>query len=151
MGGYGIPLTDVEKQITNAHKNFVIGKILEICQTQGPTKGNDMTTATTLRWRKKPIVIEAFQLTRERRANNADWPEWMNAAWNEGRGAPGALYPTVEGTGDGTLSIATLEGEHLVSFDDWIIRGVKGELYPCKPDIFRATYEPAVGPSPAQS
>ena len=40
-----------------------------------------------------------------------------------------------------TFSILTLEGEHLVNWGDYIIRGVKGELYPCKEDIFRATYE----------
>jgi hypothetical protein len=93
------------------------------------------------RYRKKPVVIEAFQMTPERRVDNRDWPEWMNRAWNYERGQPGALYPTIEGTGDGTVSIATLEGEHLVSWGDWIIRGVKGELYPCKPDIFAASYE----------
>lgn len=38
--------------------------------------------------------------------------------------------------------IVTLEGNHLVTWDDYIIRGVQGELYPCKPDIFEATYEP---------
>ncbi len=93
------------------------------------------------KWRKKPVVIEAFQMTRERRTDNSDWPEWMGRAWNEERGAVGALQPTEAGTGDGTLSIVTLEGEHLVSWGDWIIQGVKGELYPCKPDIFEATYE----------
>lgn len=41
------------------------------------------------------------------------------------------------------LKIWTLEGDHTVSWGDWIIRGVKGELYPCKSDIFEATYEPA--------
>lgn len=44
---------------------------------------------------------------------------------------------------DSTLAIPTLEGEMVASLGDWIIRGVKGELYPCKPDIFAATYEPA--------
>jgi hypothetical protein len=42
-----------------------------------------------------------------------------------------------------SLSIPTLEGTMQASENDWIIRGVKGELYPCKPDIFAATYEPA--------
>lgn len=93
-------------------------------------------------FRKKPVVIEAFQMTPERRTDNSEWPEWMHQAWNLERETPGALYPTQAGTGDGTLSIGTLEGQHLVSWDDWIIRGVKGELYPCKPDIFAATYEP---------
>jgi len=68
------------------------------------------------------------------------WPAWMHQAWQLERETPGALYPTEEGTGDGTVSIGTLEGNHLVSFGDWIIQGVKGELYPCKPDIFEATY-----------
>lgn len=41
------------------------------------------------------------------------------------------------------LTIATLEGIHTASAGDWIIKGIKGEFYPCKPDIFAATYEPA--------
>ena len=96
-----------------------------------------------LKFRKKPVVIEAFQMTEERRTNNADWPNWMHEAWMLDRKAPGSLYPTEEGTGDGRLSIGTLEGQHLVSWGDWIIQGVHGELYPCKPDIFAKTYEPA--------
>lgn len=94
-----------------------------------------------LKFRKKPVVIEAFQMTEDRRINNIDWPEWMHRAWQIDREAPGSLYPTEEGTHNGTLSIGTLEGQHLVSWGDWIIQGVKGELYPCKPDIFAATYE----------
>ena len=99
-----------------------------------------------LKFRKKPVVIEAFQMTEDRRASNADWPDWMHLAWQLDREAPGSLYPTEEGTGDGTLSIGTLEGQHLVSWGDWIIQGVKGELYPCKPDIFEATYAPKTAP-----
>ena len=92
------------------------------------------------RFQKRPVVIEAFQMTPERRASNADWPNWMHHAWNLERGESGSLYPTEPGTADGTLSIDTLEGEHLVSWGDWIIQGVSGELYPCKPDIFEKTY-----------
>ena len=44
---------------------------------------------------------------------------------------------------DGRMIIATLEGLHWVNLGDWIIKGVQGEFYPCKPDIFEATYEPA--------
>lgn len=97
-------------------------------------------------YRKKPVLVEAFQMTPERRTNNIDWPEWMNRAWNQDRGTPGSLYPTTEGSGSGTISIGTLEGELLVSWGDWIIRGIKGEIYPCKPDIFEATYEVADQP-----
>jgi hypothetical protein len=96
-----------------------------------------------LKFRKKPVVIEAFQMTEERRASNVDWPSWLHQAWQLERGAQGSLYPTEAGTGSGTLSIGTLEGQHLVSWGDWIIQGVNGEIYPCKPDIFEKTYEPA--------
>jgi len=48
----------------------------------------------------------------------------------------------VEISGDKVI-IPTLEGDHLANIHDWIIKGVKGEFYPCKPDIFEMTYEPA--------
>lgn len=94
---------------------------------------------------KKPVTVEAFQMTRERRQNNKDWPEWLNEAWNKPHGVPGAVYPKHYPDSDGTdnLMIRTLEGVHQVSWDDWIIRGIKGELYPCKPEIFAATYDEA--------
>lgn len=103
-----------------------------------------MNDNTQLQWRKKPIVIEAFQMTAERREDNADWPNWLHDAWQLEREFPGSLYPTTRGvTADRTVSIGTLEGPLLVSPGDWIIRGVKGEIYPCKPDIFAASYEQA--------
>lgn len=91
---------------------------------------------------KKPIIIEAFQMTIARRASNEEWPNWLHMAWQKERSESGSLHPTIEGTGEGTLSITTLEGEHLVSWGDWIIRGIAGEIYPCKPEIFYATYDP---------
>lgn len=95
------------------------------------------------KFRKKPIVIEAFQMTKERRQDNRDWPNWLNKAWNDNWPEPGAVrcvdYPNSDGTDQ--LMISTLEGPLTVSWDDWIIRGVNGELYPCKPDIFEKTYE----------
>lgn len=95
-------------------------------------------------YRKKPVVIEAFQMTRERRLDNKDWPEWLNQAWNKNEGEPGAVFrQNKDAPLPDLLCIWTLEGVHLVDWGDWIIRGVKGELYPCKPDIFAATYEPA--------
>ena len=82
-------------------------------------------------------------MTPERRQDNSEWPNWLNQAWQKERDEEGALYPTEPGTGDGTLSIMTMEGEHLVTWGDYIIQGIKGEIYPCKEDIFLATYEPA--------
>lgn len=97
-------------------------------------------------YRKKPVVIEAFQMTEDRRGDNRDWPEWLNLAWNKGHDEPGAVFPRDFPDSDGTdeLVIHTLEGMHLVSFNDYIIKGVNGELYPCKPDIFEKTYEKVV-------
>jgi hypothetical protein len=93
-------------------------------------------------YRKKPVVIEAFQMTEARRVDNAEWPMWLYQAWNKDRDSEGALQRvSMDATLPDALEIVTLEGKHLVSWGDWIIRGVKGEIYPCKPDIFEATYE----------
>lgn len=89
-----------------------------------------------MKFRKKPVVIEAFQVTRETRASNVDWPEWMHRAWNGIRGEAGALWFDGE-----HLMVGTLEEPHRVTDGDWLIQGIRGELYPCKPDIFAATYE----------
>ncbi|MGI9306841.1 MAG: hypothetical protein ACR2P5_05995 [Gammaproteobacteria bacterium] len=102
------------------------------------------------RFRKKPVEIEAFQMTEERWLGNSEWPNWLNEAWQRERGEEGSLFSGEEGSlfSDAAdparqrLCIGTLEGVHRVAWDDWIIRGVKGELYPCKPDIFEATYDP---------
>lgn len=88
-----------------------------------------------LQFRKKPIVIEAFQWTGG--PDQTDDPEWIVEAINAGN---------VGFDKDG-LNIVTLEGVLTASSGDWIIRGVKGELYPCKPDIFAATYEHYEGPT----
>jgi len=90
-----------------------------------------------MKFRKKPVVIEAFQMTKERRWDNSEWPEWLHEAWDTED--EGSLY-CVDGSDQ--LLIDTLEGALKVSWGDWIIRGVHGELYPCKPDIFEETYEP---------
>ena len=94
------------------------------------------------KFRKKPVVIDAFQLTEKSRIDNSEWPEWMNRAWNDDRNDPGSITPFAIGEGTGPLLIGTLEGTMTAQYGDWIIRGVNGELYPCKPDIFAKTYEP---------
>ena len=95
------------------------------------------------KYRQKPVEIEAFQMTRGRRRDNSEWPEWLHRAWNKAFHEKGAVscedYPNSNGTD--RLVIQTLEGVQTVSWDDYIIQGVQGELYPCKPDIFKATYE----------
>jgi hypothetical protein len=95
------------------------------------------------KFRKKPIIIDAFQMTRTHRVNFTNWPGWlMDASWRSENpmvsltAEPGEPLREID-----KLMITTLEGILLVEWDDWIIKGIKGELYPCKPDIFAATYE----------
>lgn len=79
-----------------------------------------------MKFRKKPVVIDAVQWTGENRDEIFQFV---------GRDAV---------CGDATgMVIKTLEGQHIASEGDWIIKGVHGEYYPCKPDIFDKTYEPA--------
>ena len=78
------------------------------------------------KYRKKPIVIEAFQ-----------WPA-VTPGWFLDARKAGLATPDTEGG----CAIKTLEGIMRADIGDWIIRGVKGEIYPCKPDIFAATYDP---------
>ena len=99
-------------------------------------------------FRKRPVVIEAFQMTEARRNDNAEWPHWLNDAWNKEPGEPGAFFIDRPIGEPERLLIHTMEGAHIVTFGDYIIQGVRGELYPCKPDIFAATYE-AVSPTVA--
>lgn len=87
------------------------------------------------KFRKKPVVIEAIQwggsnlkeiinfTGLHESISNWSWEEYQKLVWADG------------------LKIFTLEGPLKASVGDWIIRGVKGEFYPCKPDIFDATYE----------
>jgi len=96
--------------------------------------------STPRQYRKKPVVIDAMLFL-----NNGDAVlNWVN----EGQAKIGrrtALWHQFEFPDDAKwgLMIPTLEGQHIATPGDWIIRGVAGEHYPCKPDIFAATYEPA--------
>jgi hypothetical protein len=86
-----------------------------------------------MKYRKKPVVIEAFI-----------WTGNMHSTLC----IPDIAYKFHDGTindnENGTLTIKTLEGDMLASAGDYIIRGINGELYPCKPDIFNKSYEPVL-------
>lgn len=77
-----------------------------------------------MKYRKKPVVIEAVQ-------------------WLGGEQIPPAPHSVLRQKGQ-NWEIHSLEGWYKLTPLDWIIRGVKGEYYPCKPDIFEATYEPVL-------
>lgn len=86
---------------------------------------------SALKFRKKPVVIEAMQW-------DGTWESVPKVkSFSQGTAVE---RPDLDGKRS-YLKILTLEGEMLVSPKDWIIKGVNGEFYPCKPDIFEKTYE----------
>lgn len=96
------------------------------------------------RYRKKPVVVDAMQFTDCDEHTAYDVYCW--AADHVGTFQPYGDPPSQGVSIDpatGTMLIATLEGVMTVKLGDWIIRGVKGEFYPCKPGIFDETYEVA--------
>jgi len=103
------------------------------------------------RYRKKPVVIEAVQVAAAV-YNGKTWngslfkcevvPQWVEDAFSNGIIT---VHPSDQDYA--LLAIKAVEGTMIAQPGDWIIRGVKGELYPCKPDIFEATYEPVVASS----
>lgn len=83
------------------------------------------------KFRKKPVVIDAVQWDGlSETANTFIGERYTVDWWYASERSPNIIIPT-------------LEGNRLAYIGDWIIKGVKGEFYPCKPDIFAATYEPA--------
>ena len=77
--------------------------------------------------RKKPVVVDAWRW--DGKTPIQDRPEWLQGL---------NVYSDLS---EGVLSISTLEGTMIAVTGDWIIKGVAGEIYPCKPSIFDQTYE----------
>ena len=93
---------------------------------------------------KRPVQVEAWHWLYN--DSQEESPSWMDAAIAKGviGGTGGANFEPDHSEGP-RIAIATLEGLVIARPGDWIIRGVKGELYPCKPDIFAATYDAGNG------
>lgn len=87
------------------------------------------------KYRKKPVVIEAMQWTGD---NLSDVIDFTGLNISAAHWTKEEFEATVKNKG---LKIFTLEGPLKASPGDWIIKGIRGEFYPCKPDIFEATYE----------
>jgi len=91
-----------------------------------------------VRYRKKPVVIEAFRWTGD--ADQLDDPLWIVEAMGKRWGNDGSAR-----FANGCLEIMTLEGCMLARPGGYVIQGVQGEIYPCKADIFEQTYEEVSG------
>lgn len=92
------------------------------------------------KYRKKPVEIEAFQYDGDLMTSDGNYyvPDWAVKAFEDGI----MYYDSWNGREEPCeLFINTLEGRHHVSINDYVIKGVEGELYPCKLDIFEKTYE----------
>ena len=93
-----------------------------------------------MKYRKKPVEIEAFKFDGDLINSKGEYyvPLWAEKAFKNGI----MYYKELDTLGHPSeLFIKTLEGDHHATVGDYIIKGVKGELYPCKPDIFEMTYE----------
>ena len=90
-----------------------------------------------MKFRKKPVVIEAMVWKGDNLSQIAEFMGEKNLTHHK----DGVYSANLFYTDEGGLIIKTLEGEHKASVEDYIIKGVKGEFYPCKPDIFEMTYD----------
>ncbi len=94
-----------------------------------------------MKYRKKPVIIEAFKYDGDFKYSTGTWyiPQWALNAYRDG-----ILYYEKLNNNEppSELFIKTLEGNMHVSVGDYVVKGIDGELYPCKPDIFEKTYEP---------
>lgn len=86
---------------------------------------------STFDYRKKPIVVQAFQMTDNNDETSA-FPQWLFSAVAQG---------FISESTDGHFLVKTMEGTMMGKPGDYIIRGIRGEFYPCDKEIFEATYE----------
>ena len=98
------------------------------------------------KYRKKPVeVIEAFQMTKERRLDNSEWPNWLNAAWQKDIVKLGSVFCASDGSLDAEthtpLFIQTTRGTQRIVWGDWIVRDTDGHINLWKPDQFEEAYE----------
>lgn len=112
---------------------YIIGEGLTDCANAQPPLPAKTETSGQGKYRKKPVEIDAFCYDGDLIGANGEYcvPDWAANAHKTG-----VLF-----FDDSDLYVKTLEGNMKVDVGDYIIKGVKGELYPCKPDIFKQTYD----------
>lgn len=112
-----------------------------LCVAETPPLPFPEDKNVTSKFRKKPVVIEAFRVPALNDETTQATPHWFVQAMIDGR---------LVARDDGSILVKTLEdgkageAKHVADVGDWVIKGVKGELYPCKPDVFILTYDEVV-------
>jgi hypothetical protein len=96
-----------------------------------------------MKYKKKPVVIEAFQMGID------DRPDWFQDKVSQGKITTHVINKSLESENPFELNVTyclinTLEGKMKGDYGDYIIKGVKDEIYPCKPDIFEMTYDKVI-------
>lgn len=94
-----------------------------------------------MKFRKKPVVIEAMRLFAYTEGMSPIGDSEGSELWRWMVKNGASFWMEQQDPGPAYMVIQTLEGSHRADIGDWIIKGVKGEFYPCKPDIFEMTYE----------
>jgi hypothetical protein len=98
-----------------------------------------------MKFRKKPVIIEAIHLTEDLfwETYDGDFHKPLPEPFNKFSFC-GSFHAGNKTISFAYINISTLEGTMRADLGDWIIKGIKGEFYPCKPDIFEATYEQVI-------
>ena len=92
-----------------------------------------------MKYQKKPVIIEALEWDG---SSHRPMFDFLDGTHRSHMATDGTNFYIDHSKVEGGLVIKTLEGEHLANIGDWIIKGVEGEFYPCKPAIFEKTYDP---------
>jgi hypothetical protein len=94
---------------------------------------------------RKPVEVEAFQMTKGRRWDNSEWPQWLHEAWQMDPGVSGSLYPVIDlQTGEASDNLLIgFEDEFpmLVAMGDWIVKDENDNLLALRPSEFEEQYE----------
>lgn len=149
-------LRDVFQGKRNHLRDQMISVASRAIRRDTETDRSNQAESGPRRWRKKPVEIEACRfvgsleghLAVDRFIGDSPHEHFDGRGWafNPEEGEYVDVNETPDLIDGGTIEIITLEGRMEASPGDYVIRGVQGEFYPCKPDIFEATYEPVEVP-----
>jgi hypothetical protein len=127
------------RSVSDFHAHIEVDAAVEIAAELLAEAVNRTRKVGPMIYRKKPVEVAAVRFDGE---NGPSLAEWCGGRWRT------EVKPSYRSDIAQWVDIPTLEGVMRASVGDWIIRGVHGEFYPCKPDIFAATYDPVTIDTP---